>query len=104
MEPLRSRRPAEPAIATTTNSVGFHPKAESDYAAAHEGLTNRHKASLSEGGGGGGTGRGKQAETFWTKVGGGLELSKGENRVLAGLVLLAGVVRLWMIGRPSSVV
>lgn len=94
------RRAPEPAITTTTNRYPPSTKPDvDDYSAQPQGLTNRHKTTLSEGGG-----KGKPVQTFWTKVGGGLELSSGENRVLLGLVLLAGVVRLWQIGRPSSVV
>ncbi|KAK4049599.1 Dolichyl-phosphate-mannose--protein mannosyltransferase 1 [Microbotryomycetes sp. JL201] len=42
--------------------------------------------------------------SYWTRLGGGLNLSTGETRVVAGLTVLAAVVRLWKIGRPSSVV
>lgn len=46
----------------------------------------------------------KQRKTFWTAIGGGLDLQKGESRVLMGLTLLGAVVRFWHIGRPDSVV
>lgn len=101
MDPLRSRRAPEPAISTTTNSVQYSAKPELDYSAPPQGLTNRHKASLSESNS---LNKNDKVSRFWTQVGGGLELSSGENRVLLGLILLAGVVRLWQIGRPSSVV
>ncbi|KAM0786715.1 hypothetical protein ACM66B_002157 [Microbotryomycetes sp. NB124-2] len=42
--------------------------------------------------------------SLWARLGGGLNLNKGEPRVLVGLTVLAAVVRLWKIGRPSSVV
>lgn len=43
-------------------------------------------------------------ESFVESFGGGLNLSRGEGRVLAGLVLLGSVVRFWRLDRPSSVV
>ncbi|KAM0750753.1 glycosyltransferase family 39 protein [Meredithblackwellia eburnea MCA 4105] len=42
--------------------------------------------------------------SFWSNIGGGLDLSNGENRVLIGLTILGAVVRFWHLGRPSSVV
>lgn len=41
---------------------------------------------------------------FWDGLGGGLNLVKGEGRVLAGLLVLGSVVRFWKLGDPSSVV
>lgn len=46
----------------------------------------------------------KTKPTFWEKLGGGLHLTSGETRVLAGLILLGSVVRFWRIDRPTSVV
>ncbi|GAA5999821.1 uncharacterized protein JCM10292_003757 [Rhodotorula paludigena] len=40
----------------------------------------------------------------WARLGGGLDLDRGESRVILGLTLLGAVVRYWKIGRPSSVV
>ncbi|SCV70352.1 BQ2448_1746 [Microbotryum intermedium] len=42
--------------------------------------------------------------TVWDRMGGGFNLGPGEGRVLLGLLLLGSVVRLYKIGRPSSVV
>lgn len=40
----------------------------------------------------------------WATLGGGLDLDRGESRVILGLTLLGAVLRYWKIGRPSSVV
>lgn len=58
-------------------------------------LTNRSTSS---------TAKHRSSNSRWDKLGGGLNLAQGETRVLAGLTLLGSVVRLWKIGRPSSVV
>lgn len=42
--------------------------------------------------------------SFVESLGGNFNLSRGEGRVLAGLVLLGSVVRFWRIDRPDSVV
>ena len=46
----------------------------------------------------------QRSESFVESFGGGLNLSDGEGRVLAGLLLLGALVRFWRLDRPSSVV
>lgn len=49
-------------------------------------------------------GKGRRKQTMWDHLGGGLYLSSGEIKMLFAVLVLACVVRLWRIGRPSSVV
>jgi dolichyl-phosphate-mannose-protein mannosyltransferase len=42
--------------------------------------------------------------SFIESLGGGFNLSKGEGRILAGLILLGSIVRFYRIDRPASVV
>ncbi|BGP33280.1 Dolichyl-phosphate-mannose--protein mannosyltransferase 1 [Rhodotorula toruloides] len=110
MEPLRARRtldrPTTPTRSSDTNpsSTQYPP----DPYSAKVPLTNRpRKPSLSDRIGSPGGKRAKRdaPASLWSRVGGGLDVVQpGENRVLAGVILLGSVVRLWKIGRPSSVV
>ncbi|GAA5998507.1 hypothetical protein JCM5350_006501 [Sporobolomyces pararoseus] len=113
-EPLRSRRTpltdptVSPPIGSSNNSqyppsVHHQEKPSSFYSLASAdklSLTNRssvtkHDRPVPES---------KRIKSKWEKLGGGLNLQPGETRVLLGLTLLGAVVRLWKIGRPSSVV
>ena len=120
-EPLRSRRTpltdptVSPPIGATsrqypppssTSSSNHHDKPSSIFSLASASadrptLTNRHSSSskpervIPES---------KRIRSKWEALGGGLNLQRGESRVLLGLTLLGSIVRLWRIGRPSSVV
>ncbi|KDE07476.1 hypothetical protein MVLG_02340 [Microbotryum lychnidis-dioicae p1A1 Lamole] len=60
--------------------------------------SSSHKGSLKDGK------RSLPRNTVWDRMGGGFNLGPGEGRLLLGLFLLGSVVRLYKIGRPSSVV
>lgn len=110
-DPLRSRRLAATAAASSTTSrtaavsVPAEPYADKLTASAparprklslSEDRTVARKANRPSA---------AAAAGLWSRVGGGLDVVQpGENRVLAGLVLLGAVVRYWHIARPSSVV
>ncbi|GAA6059891.1 hypothetical protein JCM10212_005274 [Sporobolomyces blumeae] len=115
-EPLRARRapPLDPAVSSSSPSNSQYPpppSSSSDKPSSLYSLASADKLSL--------TNRStsssakydrfvpeskRRSKSFWDKCGGGLDLERGENRVLFGLTLLGAVVRYWKIGRPSSVV
>ncbi|GAA6049360.1 hypothetical protein JCM3770_007307 [Rhodotorula araucariae] len=121
MEPLRARRPAHdrtppPAASTAQPTPLAAPAfalappvpypavpAHNHPAAKHSLTTRTRKPSLA--GDGPHPHRTPTSSSIWSRCGGGLDnVHKGESRVIAGLVLLAAVVRYWKIARPSSVV
>ncbi|GAA5961088.1 hypothetical protein JCM21900_006701 [Sporobolomyces salmonicolor] len=92
--PASSQYPPAPFDDHSSTPSSFHSLAS----AQKPSLTNRpakHDHPVPES---------KRRKTFWDRCGGGLNLAKGESRVLLGLTLLGAVVRFWKIGRPSSVV
>ncbi|TKA55636.1 hypothetical protein B0A53_02814 [Rhodotorula sp. CCFEE 5036] len=83
-DPLRSRRLGDRSLGAASTSTYVAPPAAAD-AYTSDKSTESAKPS--------------------SRVGGGLDvIQPGENRVLAGLLLLGAVVRYWHIARPSSVV
>lgn len=108
-DPLRSRRLGDRSLAAASTStyvappVGAYTSDNPTEGAKPASYASRpRKASLSDD-----RPLAKAAKTrsWWSRVGGGLDvIQPGENRVLAGLVLLGAVVRYWHIARPSSVV
>lgn len=99
--PVASSSTASPAAEPLTQSQGYPAQGQQDSLLGPK----RRKPSLS-----GDRDRAKQRPhqrpaTWWSRVGGGLDgIHPGENRVLAGLVILGAVVRYWHIATPSSVV
>ncbi|GAA5876172.1 hypothetical protein JCM3774_003518 [Rhodotorula dairenensis] len=101
-DPLRSRRLAAPATASTATSRTLPRE---PYADKPSSPAKQRKLSLSDDRNAAKAARSRPPAGLWSRVGGGLDVVQpGENRVLAGLVLLGAVVRYWHIARPSSVV
>ena len=114
-DPLRSRRLGDRSLGAASTSTYVAPPAAADAytsdkpteSAKPSSYASRpRKASLSDDRPLAKASRSRTGTTsWWSRVGGGLDvIQPGENRVLAGLVLLGAVVRYWHIARPSSVV
>lgn len=111
-DPLRSRRLGDRALAAASTStyvappVGAYTPDNPTEAPKPASYASRpRKPSLSDDRPLAKASKHQIRSTWWSRVGGGLDvIQPGENRVLAGLLLLGAVVRYWHIARPSSVV